>query len=94
MQSRFDKLKSDFNQKIGSSVLRKPGRPRKQDQSIVADIGLGNSASIRDKYSTNIYVRLGYEELEQAGTNGETALPATESISKLNIVCTQLFELR
>ena len=59
-----------------------------------ADIGLGNSASIRDKYSTNIYVRLGYEELEQAGTNGETALPATESISKLNIVCTQLFELR
>lgn len=40
-QSRFDKLKADFDQKIGSSVLRKPGRPKKQDQSIVADIGLG-----------------------------------------------------
>ena len=40
-QSRFDKLKADFEQKIGSSVLRKPGRPKKQDQSIVADIGLG-----------------------------------------------------
>lgn len=59
-----------------------------------ADIGLGNNASIRDKYSTNIYVRLGYEELQKAGDNGETVLPATESISKLNIVCTQLFELR
>lgn len=59
-----------------------------------ADIGLGNNASIRDKYSTNIYIRLGYEELEGASQNGETALPATESISKLNIVCTQLFELR
>ncbi len=40
-QSRFDRLKENFNQKIGSSVLRKPGRPKKQDQSIVADIGLG-----------------------------------------------------
>lgn len=40
-QSRFDKLKADFNQKIGTSVLRKPGRPKKQEQSIVSDIGLG-----------------------------------------------------
>ena len=40
-QSRFDKLKADFNQKIGSSVLRKPGRPKKEDQSIVANLGLG-----------------------------------------------------
>lgn len=40
-QSRFDRLKANFNQKIGTSVLRKPGRPKKQDQSIVADIGLG-----------------------------------------------------
>ena len=39
--SRFDRLKANFEQKIGSSVLRKPGRPKKQDQSIVADIGLG-----------------------------------------------------
>lgn len=59
-----------------------------------SDIGLGDNTSIKDKYSTNIYVRLGYEELEAAGTDGETSLPATESISKLNIVCTQLFELR
>ena len=59
-----------------------------------ADIGLGNNASIKDKYSTNIYIRLGYEELAAPNANGEVALPASESISKLNIVCTQLFELR
>ena len=59
-----------------------------------ADIGLGNNASIKDKYSTNIYIRLGYEELVAPNANGEVALPASESISKLNIVCTQLFELR
>jgi len=40
-QSRFDRLKASFEQKIGNSVLRKPGRPKKQDQSIVADLGLG-----------------------------------------------------
>ena len=38
--SRFDRLKQEFSQKIGASVMRKPGRPKKQDQSIVADIGL------------------------------------------------------
>ena len=40
MQSRFDKLKQEFSQKIGSSVTRKRGRPRKEEQSIIADIGL------------------------------------------------------
>lgn len=40
-KSRFDRLREQFNQKIGTSVMRKPGRPRKEDQSIVADIGLG-----------------------------------------------------
>lgn len=40
MQSRFDRLKQEFSQKIGSSVNRKPGRPKKSEQSIIADIGL------------------------------------------------------
>ncbi len=40
MQSRFDRLKQEFSQKIGTSVLRKPGRPKKSEQSIIADIGL------------------------------------------------------
>ena len=39
--SRFDRLKQEFAQKIGSSVTRKRGRPKKGEQSIVADIGLG-----------------------------------------------------
>ena len=40
IQSRFDRLKQEFSQKIGSSVTRKRGRPRKDEQSIIADIGL------------------------------------------------------
>lgn len=40
LQSRFDRLKQEFSQKIGASVNRKPGRPKKSEQSIIADIGL------------------------------------------------------
>lgn len=40
LQSRFDRLKQEFSQKIGSSVTRKRGRPKKSEQSIIADIGL------------------------------------------------------
>ena len=40
IQSRFDRLKQEFSQKIGSSVTRKRGRPRKDEQSVIADIGL------------------------------------------------------
>lgn len=40
MQSRFDRLKEEFSQKIGSSVTRKRGRPKKSEQSVIADIGL------------------------------------------------------
>ena len=47
--------------------------------------------SIRNKHTTNIYVRLGYDKMEE---KGEVSLPASESISGLNIVCTQLFELK
>lgn len=42
--SRFDRLKEEFNQKIGSSVSRKRGRPRKGEESIVSNIGLGKKA--------------------------------------------------
>ena len=59
------------------------------------DIGLGDTTSIKDKYSTDIYIRLGYESLVQPDDKTkEISLPASESFSKLNIVCTQLFELR
>ena len=48
-KSRFDKLKEQFNQKIGASVMRKPGRPRKADQSVVSDIGLGKKVERKIK---------------------------------------------
>ena len=48
-KSRFDKLKEQFNQKIGASVMRKPGRPRKSDQSVVSDIGLGKKVEKKIK---------------------------------------------
>lgn len=40
VESRFAMLQQEFNQKIGGSVNRRPGRPKKSEQSIVADIGL------------------------------------------------------
>ncbi len=55
-----------------------------------ADLGLMAGEGIRDKHAATIYVRLGYESLE----NGDISLPASESMSGLNIVCTQLFELK
>lgn len=53
-KSRFDRLKEQFNQKIGASVMRKPGRPRKEDQSVVSDIGLGKKVErkIQEKDET------------------------------------------
>ena len=51
--SRFDRLKMEFAQKVGSSVTRKRGRPKKNEQSIVADLGLGkkveNKVKARDE---------------------------------------------
>lgn len=38
--SRFERLKQEFDQKIGASVLRGRGRPKKGEQSIVSTIGL------------------------------------------------------
>lgn len=38
--SRFERLKQEFEQKIGGSVLRGRGRPKKSEQSIVSTIGL------------------------------------------------------
>lgn len=41
VEERFNRLRQEFSQKIGSSVNRKRGRPKRGEQSIVADIGLG-----------------------------------------------------
>jgi len=54
------------------------------------ELGLMSDTAIRDKNSTTLYIRLGYEELK----NNVTSLPGTESISGIDIVCAQLFELK
>lgn len=56
--SRFDRLKQQFNQKIGTSVMRKPGRPRKEDQSIVADIGLGKKVENKVRENDEVETKL------------------------------------
>ena len=53
IQTRFDRLKQEFNQKIGSSVTRKRGRPKKEDQSIIADIGLRKKVEKQIKTKEN-----------------------------------------
>ena len=60
-KSRFDRLKEQFNQKIGASVMRKPGRPKKEDQSVVADIGLGKK--VERKVSENTEVENKFNEI-------------------------------
>ena len=56
--SRFDRLKQEFNQKIGSSVLRKPGRPKKSEQSIVADLKLGKKLEKEVEESQDVQNKL------------------------------------
>lgn len=58
IQSRFDRLKQEFSQKIGSSVTRKRGRPKKNEQSIIADIGLRKKVEKQVDESTSSKDRL------------------------------------
>lgn len=40
---RFARLKQEFNEKVGDSVTRGRGRPKRDEESIVSKIGLGSS---------------------------------------------------
>lgn len=76
--SRFDRLKMEFAQKIGSSVTRKRGRPKKSDQSIVADLGLGKK--VEDKVKAKDEVDDKLNELFYTAPTGQTvksAIPQT-----------------
>ena len=78
VQSRFDRLKQEFNEKIGGSVLRKPGRPKKSDQSIVSDIGLGKKPEKKIKEDADTKAKLDkifYEAPEIAGV--KSTIPQT-----------------
>lgn len=76
--SRFDRLKMEFAQKIGSSVTRKRGRPKKSEQSIVADLGLGKKVEQKVKAKDEVDDKL--NELFYTAPTGQTvksAIPQT-----------------
>lgn len=78
VNSRFDRLKEEFNQKIGTSVLRKPGRPKKDEQSIVADIGINRKPSKSSRESAEAKEKLNkifYEAPSSAKAN--SSIPKT-----------------
>lgn len=72
--SRFDRLKQEFAQKIGSSVNRKPGRPKKSEQSIVADIGLGKK--VEKTVDENVKVENKINKLFYTAPTEKTAVSA------------------
>lgn len=58
-----------------------------------ADLGLNNTTGIRPTGAANIYIRLGYEELIDSADATNT-LKGDESMTKLSVTTTQLFELK
>ncbi len=72
--SRFDRLKQEFAQKIGASVNRKPGRPKKSEQSIVADIGLGKK--VEKTVDENVKVETKINKLFYTAPTETTAVSA------------------
>ena len=75
--SRFDRLKQEFNQKIGTSVLRKPGRPKKSEQSIVADLKLGKKLEKKVEESQDVQ-----NKLDDIFYNAPTEKTAVSTIPK------------
>lgn len=81
IQSRFDRLKQEFNQKIGSSVTRKRGRPKKGEQSILADIGLRNKVEKQVDEQETTKTKLNeifYEAPVAKKSAASQAIPQTE----------------
>ncbi|MGN0299925.1 MAG: hypothetical protein ACI4C2_01115, partial [Lachnospiraceae bacterium] len=58
-----------------------------------ADLGLNNTTGIRPTGAANVYIRLGYEELIDS-TDATNTLKGDESMTKLSVTTTQLFELK
>lgn len=51
IDSRFDKLKNEFQLKIGDSATRKRGRPRKSEQSILVEVNRVAEEQIKEEMS-------------------------------------------
>lgn len=84
--SRFDRLKQEFAQKIGESVNRKPGRPKMSEQSVVSQIGLGYKPEKQVETDAEIESKLSdlfYSKPQQKST--VSAIPQTsDSIFDFN----------
>ena len=59
-----------------------------------SDVGFATAQDIRKDYTADLYVRLSYEPFGDAQDGAEVSLSAAESMSRLEVVCVQLFELK
>ena len=59
-----------------------------------SDVGFATAQDIKKDYSSDLYVRLSYEPFTDVGNTQEVSLSAAESMSRLEVVCVQLFELK
>ncbi len=82
IEDRFNRLKQEYSQKIGSSVNRGRGRPKKGEQSIVADIGLRKNPKNKVDESIDTQNKLNdifYNSPTQNNTQSVvSAIPQTE----------------
>lgn len=78
--SRFDRLQAEFNQKIGTSVMRKPGRPKKNEQSIVSEIGLRKKVEKQVEENGDVENKLNeiFYNAPATKTAVNSAIPKTE----------------
>ena len=79
IEERFLRLKNQFEEKIGSSVLRGRGRPSKEKQSIVADIGIGGNKSKRNKET-----KRNQEKIDQIFFTASSGKSAKSNIPQTN----------
>ena len=59
-----------------------------------SDVGFATAQDIRKDYTADLYVRLSYEPFGDEQDGAEVSLSAAESMSRLEVVCVQLFELK
>ena len=89
-----------INIPVGKDIIQEAHTPNSLKNDFIysasftyADLGLNNTTGIRPTGAANIYIRLGYEELIDS-TDASNTLKGDESMTKLSVTTTQLFELK
>ncbi len=82
INERFNRLKMEFSEKIGLSVNKRPGRPKKEDQSIVADLKLGKSAEkeVAEKAKVNQKLSSLFYEVPKAQKSTPSVPKTSDSV--------------